>query len=73
VAELSCISFFFFFLWLWLTIGIYFIYLFLWYWLGLELRVYTLSHSTSPLFMTEFLKIGSQELFAWAGFEPQSS
>jgi hypothetical protein len=52
-----------------------FIYLFIFVVLGLELRTYTLSHSTStpaPLFMG-FFEIGSCKLFAWAGFEPQSS
>jgi hypothetical protein len=38
--------------------------------LGLELRAYILSHSTSPFFVMGFFKIGSNELFAWAGFEP---
>jgi hypothetical protein len=38
---------------------------------GLELRAYTLSHSTSLIFCEGFfLEIGSCELFAWAGFEP---
>jgi hypothetical protein len=41
--------------------------------LGYELRVYTLSHSTSPLFFDRFSEIGSCELFAWADFEPVSS
>jgi hypothetical protein len=41
--------------------------------LGFELRVSTLSHSTSPLFVMGFYKIGSHERFALAGFEPQSS
>jgi hypothetical protein len=41
--------------------------------LGLELRAFTLSHSTSPLFVMAFFKIGSLELFAWAGFEQRSS
>jgi hypothetical protein len=41
--------------------------------LGLELRVYTLSHSTSPIFVMGVFEIGSRELFAWAGFECQSS
>jgi hypothetical protein len=40
---------------------------------GFELRDYTLSHSTNPFFVMNFLKIGSHELFAWAGFKPQSS
>jgi hypothetical protein len=40
--------------------------------LGFELRAFTLSHSTSPIFvMGFFFKIGSPELFGWAGFEPQ--
>jgi hypothetical protein len=40
--------------------------------LGFELRAYTLS--LQPLlqlfFVMGFFKIGSQKLFAWAGFEP---
>jgi hypothetical protein len=40
--------------------------------LGFELRAYTLSHSTSPFLVKGIFKIRSQ-LFAWAGFEPQSS
>jgi hypothetical protein len=40
--------------------------------LGLELRVFALSHSTSPIFCEGFLKIRSCELFAQSGFEPQS-
>jgi hypothetical protein len=50
-----------------------FIYLFIFAVLGLKLRAYTLSHSTSPFFCDGFFEIGSLELFAWAGFEPQSS
>jgi hypothetical protein len=38
--------------------------------LGLELRAYTLSHSTSPFFVMGFFRDRSRELFAWAGFEP---
>jgi hypothetical protein len=34
--------------------------------LGFELRVYTLSYSTSPCM---FFKIGSHKLFGWAGLE----
>jgi hypothetical protein len=34
--------------------------------LGLELRAYTLSHSTSPIFVMDFFEIGSPELFSWA-------
>jgi hypothetical protein len=41
--------------------------------LGFELRAYTLSHSTRPFFVMVFFKIGSHELFARAGFEPQFS
>jgi hypothetical protein len=41
--------------------------------LGLELRAYTLSHSTNLYFVKGFFEIGSRELFAQAGFEPQSS
>jgi hypothetical protein len=37
--------------------------------LGLELRAFTLSHSTSPSFVMGFFEIGSCELFVWAGFE----
>jgi hypothetical protein len=40
--------------------------------LGLELRAFTLSHSTSP-FVLGIFKIGSLELFASADFEPQAS
>jgi hypothetical protein len=35
--------------------------------LEFELRAYTLSHSTSPFFVTGFFEIGSCELFALAG------
>jgi hypothetical protein len=38
--------------------------------LGLELRAYTLSHSTSPFFVKGFIEIWSCELFVQAGFEP---
>jgi hypothetical protein len=42
--------------------------------LGLELRAFTLSHATSPIFCDRvFFEIGSCKLFAWAGFEPHSS
>jgi hypothetical protein len=38
--------------------------------LGLELRAFTLSHSSSPIFCDRvFFKIRSQEPFALAGFE----
>jgi hypothetical protein len=38
---------------------------------GLELRAYTLSHSTSA-FCVRFFQDRSRELFAWAGFKLQS-
>jgi hypothetical protein len=41
--------------------------------LGLELRAYTLSHSTSPSFVMGFFEIGSHQVFSWADFKPQSS
>jgi hypothetical protein len=41
--------------------------------LGLELRAFTLSHSTSPILVKSFFKIRSLKLFAQAGFKPQSS
>jgi hypothetical protein len=41
--------------------------------LGLELRVFTLSHSTSPFFVMGFYEIVLREPFAWAGFVPGSS
>jgi hypothetical protein len=49
--------------------------------LGLELRAYILSHYTSPVLVLfvclvlvlGFFKIGSQELFAQAGFQVRSS
>jgi hypothetical protein len=37
--------------------------------LRLELRAYTLSHSTSPIFVKGFFEIGSHELFVQAGFK----
>jgi hypothetical protein len=37
--------------------------------LGLELRAYTLSHSTSPFLVMIVFEIGAYELFALAGFE----
>jgi hypothetical protein len=39
----------------------------------LELKAYTLSHSTSPFFVLGFFKIGSRELLAQAGSELRSS
>jgi hypothetical protein len=41
--------------------------------LGLELRAYTLSHSTSPIFVKIFSRLDLEELFARAGFKPRSS
>jgi hypothetical protein len=41
--------------------------------LEFELRAFTLSPSTRPVFCEWFFKIGSPELFAWAGFKPVSS
>jgi hypothetical protein len=49
--------------------------------MGLELRAYILSHNTSPVLVLfvclvlvlGFFKIGSQELFAQAGFQVRSS
>jgi hypothetical protein len=41
--------------------------------LRLELRAYTLSHSTSPFIVMDFFEIGSCELFARAGFKSWSS
>jgi hypothetical protein len=38
--------------------------------LGLELRAFTLSHSTSSIFCEGFFKMGSHELFALPGLEP---
>jgi hypothetical protein len=47
---------------------------FFWGVLRFELRAYTLSHSTSSYFFgLSIFEIGSQELFAQAGFEPRSS
>jgi hypothetical protein len=36
--------------------------------LGFELRAFTLNHSTSPIFVTGFFKIGFHELLFQAGF-----
>jgi hypothetical protein len=41
--------------------------------LGFELRAFTLSHSTSPVVVKGFSSQGLAELFAQAGFKPQSS
>jgi hypothetical protein len=38
--------------------------------LGLELRAFTLGHSTSHFCCNGFFEIGSQGLFPHAGFEP---
>jgi hypothetical protein len=48
------------------------IYLFIFAVVGLELRPFTLSHSTIPIFVKGFL-IGFCKLFARAGFDPESS
>jgi hypothetical protein len=31
-----------------------------------------LSHSNSPVFVSDVFEIGSQEVFVWAGFQQQS-
>jgi hypothetical protein len=41
--------------------------------LGFELRVYHLSHSTSPVLALGIFEIGSLKLFAWANFDPDPS
>jgi hypothetical protein len=38
--------------------------------MGLELKPFTLSHSTSSIFVKGFSLVN---YFAWAGFEPKSS
>jgi hypothetical protein len=38
--------------------------------LGLEVKAYTLSHSTNPFFVMGFFEIGFCNLFAWSNFEP---
>jgi hypothetical protein len=40
---------------------------------GLELRAFTLRHTTSPIFVKGFSRQGFLELFAQAGFKPPSS
>jgi hypothetical protein len=40
--------------------------------LGLELRALTWSQLHQPYYCEGFFEIGSCELFAWVGFEPQS-
>jgi hypothetical protein len=40
--------------------------------LELELRAVTLSCSICPIFVKNFFEIGSREIFAQAGFEPES-
>jgi hypothetical protein len=37
--------------------------------LGLELRAFTLRHSTNPIFVNCFFVIGSHELFAHDNFQ----
>jgi hypothetical protein len=46
-----------------------FIYLFIFAILGFELRAYILSHSPALFFCEGLFKIGSFELFIWAGLE----
>jgi hypothetical protein len=41
--------------------------------LGLELRAFTLSQSTNPIFVKGFFEISSHELVARVGFEQRSS
>jgi hypothetical protein len=41
--------------------------------LGLELRTFTLSHSTSPIFVKGYFKIESHERFAQGSFKLRSS
>jgi hypothetical protein len=41
--------------------------------LGFEFRAYIFSHPTSPFLVLDFFEIASWELFAQAGFKPQSS
>jgi hypothetical protein len=41
--------------------------------LGFGLRVYTLSHSTSPFLVRGFFKTGSLQRFAQTDFKPRSS
>jgi hypothetical protein len=54
------------------ALGCYFCFVFVFFFffavLGLELRTYTLSHSTAP-FMMVFFEVGSRRLFAQAGLE----
>jgi hypothetical protein len=51
----------------------FFTFLFFFVVLGLELRAYTLSHSTSPFFVMGVFRDSFCEPFAQAGFKPQSS
>jgi hypothetical protein len=37
--------------------------------LRLELRAFTLSHSTTPVFVMDVFEIGTDKLFAEAGFK----
>jgi hypothetical protein len=36
---------------------------------GLELRTFTLSHYTSPIFVKGFSRQGLMKIFAWASFK----
>jgi hypothetical protein len=56
----------------WLYIYIIYFFCFCFVFLGIELRAYTLSHSTSFFFVMDFFEIGSQELFAKVDFKPPS-
>jgi hypothetical protein len=47
-----------------------FLFFFLFCGMGFELRGFTLSHSTSPIFVMTFFEIGSHELFTWSGHDP---
>jgi hypothetical protein len=57
----------------WLSVGLFFLFFFCH--TGLELRAYSLSHSTKPLFFYGrfFFEIGSWELFPQTGFKLWSS
>jgi hypothetical protein len=48
----------------------YYLFIFLFEVLGFELKVYTLNHSTSLIFVVVFFEVGSCELFVQEGFEP---
>jgi hypothetical protein len=63
-----------------LCIVSFFILFFFWWYRGLNSSFHSfyadalqLEPLHQPFFVLGIFKIGSQELFAWAGFEPQSS